>query len=60
LNVVRKNLPFLGLATLANLLLLAGTLALAGNLFRLLVVVGRDRWGRFAQAWFAPLTGEET
>jgi cytochrome c oxidase cbb3-type subunit 1 len=60
LNVVRKNLPFLGLATLANLLLLAGNLALAGNLFRLLVVVGRDRWGRFAQAWFAPLTGEET
>jgi cytochrome c oxidase cbb3-type subunit 1 len=60
LTVVRKNLPFLGMATLANLLLLAGNLALAGNLFRLLVVVGRERWGRFAQAWFAPLTGEET
>ncbi len=60
LTVVRKNLPFLGLATLANLLLLAGNLALAGNLLRLLVVVGRERWDRFAQAWFAPLTGEET
>jgi cytochrome c oxidase cbb3-type subunit 1 len=56
--VVKRTVPFLGMATLANLILLTANCLLAVNVLRLLAQLGREHWARFARVWLAPLPEE--
>ncbi len=56
--IVQRTVPFLGMATLANLILLTANCLLAVNLLRLLAQLGRERWAQFAKTWLTPLPEE--